>query len=300
MTSSQVVTGEAVALDLRPAALPSRFVAGAIDAVLQIVVLVAVGGLFSALSLELSDAASAAFAILLLFSVLIVYPVTFETLLRGRTPGKAAMGLRVVRDDGGPIGFRHALVRGLTGAFLERPGITLFVAAVVTMLLNPRDKRVGDLLAGTVVLRERVSTRGGQVAEMPPQLEAWAASLDLSGLSNDLALSARQFVSRSRDLTPKAREDLGGRLVAAVLEAVRPAPPPGTPGWAVLSAVLAERRRREQQRVSQRYGGSAPAASSTEPHTSPAATPVRGSSDDRPPPKEPPTAAGSGGFVAPS
>ena len=72
-------------------------------------------------------------------------------------------------------------------------------------------KRVGDLLAGTVVMRERVPVRGGAVAEMPPPLAGWAAGLDLSGLSDGLALSARQFVSRADQMTPTAREELGGR-----------------------------------------------------------------------------------------
>jgi len=253
---SQVVTGEAVALELRPAALPSRVVAGGIDAALQLALLLALGLVMSLAAAGTSSAGGAALFVVLLVVVLIVYPVAFETLLRGRTPGKAAMGLRVVRDDGGPIGFRQALVRGLAGAFLERFGITLFVAAVVTSLLNPANKRLGDLLAGTVVLQERVPATGGTVAHMPPQLAGWAAGLDLSGLPDDLALQARQFLGRSTELTPEAREQLGGRLVAAVHDAVRPPPPPDTPGWAVLSAVLAERRRREEARLGQRRADS--------------------------------------------
>jgi uncharacterized RDD family membrane protein YckC len=280
--SSSLVTGEAVALDLRPAALPSRVVAGLVDALGQATVLLAVAGLATATSLSISSAAAEALGVVVLVVVLIVYPVTFETLLRGRTPGKAAMGLRVVRDDGGPIGFRQALVRGLAGAFLERPGITFFVAGVVSSLLNPQGKRLGDLLAGTVVVRERVAVRGGTVAAMPPQLAAWAAQLDLSGFGNDLALSVRQFVSRAESLTPAAREDLGQRLVGAVTTAVG-APPPGTPGWAVLAAVLAERRRREELRLAAFPAGARP----------PAATPA---------PAPPPTSErpdGPGGFVAP-
>lgn len=276
--SGQLVTGEAVALDLRPAALPSRVVAGLVDVVGQLLVLLLVAGLATAVSLDVSEAAAQALGIVVLVVVLIVYPVTFETLLRGRTPGKAAIGLRVVRDDGGPIGFRQAFVRGLAGAFLERPGVTFFVAGVATSLLNRQGKRLGDLLAGTIVVQERIAVKGGAVATMPPPLAGWAAQLDLSGISTELALSVRQFVSRADSLTPAAREDLGGRLVAAVTAAVGPAPP-GTPGWAVLSAVLAERRRREDQRMADR---TAPLPVGQEPHEV----------AERPPPEP-------GGFVAP-
>ncbi len=286
---SQLVTGEAVALDLRPAALPSRVVAGMLDALLQLVLLGIVGGIATAVSLDVSSAAAAALGIVVLVLVLIVFPVLFETLSRGRTPGKAAMGLRVVRDDGGPIGFRQALVRGLAGAFLERPGITLFLGAVVTSLLNGQSKRIGDLLAGTVVLQERVAARGGTVAQMPPQLAGWAAGLDLQRLPDGLALSARQFLARADQLTDAAREDLGGRLVQAVSAAVGP-PPPGTPGWAVLAAVLAERRRRETERLAGRVTSATPhVVQPTPPHvTRPA-----------PPRDAAPPTSGTGGFAAP-
>nr|MDQ3611870.1 RDD family protein [Actinomycetota bacterium] len=288
---SQLVTGEAVALDLRPAALPSRLLAGVLDALLQFLVLVVFGSLATAVSLDLSEAAVEALGLIVVVAVLIFYPVTFETLMRGRTPGKAAMGLRVVRDDGGPIGFRQALVRGLTGAFLERPGFSFFTIAVVTSLLNDQGKRLGDLLAGTVVLRERVSVRGGRVAGMPPPLAGWASGLDLSGVPDGLALAVRQFLSRSDELTDAAREELGGKLVRAVSDAVGP-PPPGTPGWAVLSAVLAERHRRESLRLGS--GAYAPPGPGTGPPQPPApqpgyqAAPQPPYSQPQPQPQSPP------------
>lgn len=298
----RLVTGEAVALDLRIAALPSRIVAGLIDAVLQLVLFFGLGAIIQAVNPSLSDAADSALGVVLLVLILIGYPVAFETLLRGRTPGKAVMGLRVVRDDGGPIGFRQAFVRGLAGAFLERAGITLFVGAIVTMLLNPQSKRIGDLLAGTVVLQERVAVRGGKVASMPPQLAAWAATTDLAGVSDELALSVRQFLSRANDLTDAAREDLGGRLVATVLGAVTPPPPPGAPGWAVLSAVLAERRRREEARLASPepspVWGPSPAYGPS-PQVSPA-PPVPPLTPPHVAVPEAPPAPGPGGFVVPS
>ena len=271
---SALVTGEAVALDLRTAALPSRAVAAAIDALAQVLlllllVLLAAAAAAAGSSVGGSQAAQAVVGLVSLVLVTAVYPVAFETLLRGRTPGKAAMGLRVVRDDGGPIAFRQALVRGLSGAFLEKPGISLFLLPVVCSLLNAHSKRVGDLLAGTVVVQERVGGRGGPVAVMPPPLAAWARTLELSRLPDALALSVRSFLSRSAELTPAAREDLGGRLVAAVAAVTAPPPPPGTPGWAFLSAVLAERRRRETERLDGRAGtGWSPALSASPPPAS--------------------------------
>jgi uncharacterized RDD family membrane protein YckC len=302
---SQLVTGEAVALDLRPAALPSRLLAGLLDALLQFLILLVFGALATAVSLDLSEAAASAIGIVVLITVLIVYPVTFETLLRGRTPGKAALGLRVVRDDGGPIGFRQALVRGLVGAVLERPGITFFTGAVVTSLLNDQGKRLGDLLAGTLVLRERVSVRGGAVAAMPPLLAGWAATLDLSTFPDELALAMRQFVSRADQLTEIAREELGGRLVKAVTEIVGPAPS-GAPGWAVLAAVLAERRRRDTERLSDGGYLTRPPAGASPAGASPAgASPGGAPSPDplpaapAPPTRESPPSVGPGGFAAP-
>jgi uncharacterized RDD family membrane protein YckC len=297
---TQLVTGEAVALDLRPAAVPSRVLAAMLDGVLQLTLMFGLFALLAAVAPSVSSAAESALAIVLLVLGTIGYPVAFEALMRGRTPGKMVLGLRVVRDDGGPIGFRHAFVRGLTGAFIERPGITFFVAGIYTMLLNAQGKRVGDLLCGSVVLQERVAVRGGQVAAMPPQLASWAAGIDLAALPDDLALSVRQFLARSHDLTPQARDQLGNRLVTAVLAVVTPPPPPGTPGWAVLSAVLAERRRREEARlgapVAAPAWGAAPPSygpPSSTTHAAPAPAP-------REVPADVPPSPGPGGFVAPS
>ncbi|MCW2777294.1 MAG: domain containing protein, partial [Frankiales bacterium] len=245
---SRLVTGEAVALELRPAAVPSRVLAAVLDGALQLLLLLVLGTAATFLGGG-SEAGDAALVVLVLVLALVVYPVAFETALRGRTPGKAALGLRAVRDDGGPIGFRQALVRGLAGAFLERPGVTLFFGGLVCALLHPSGKRIGDLLAGTVVLQERVPSRGGIVAVMPPPLAGWAASLQLSGLPDALALQARQFLSRSGELSPAAREDLGARIVTDVVARISPPPPADAPGWAVLAAVLAERTRRAQQQL---------------------------------------------------
>ena len=159
--------------------------------------------------------------------------------MHGRTPGKAALGIRVVRDDGGPMRFRHALVRGIMWP-LESWG-----PALVASIISKRGKRFGDMLAGTIVVQERIPGGTATPTQMPPPLAWWATTLDLSRFGDDIALACRQFLSRQHELNPASRDAMGGQLVAAVMACTTPPPPPGTPGWAYLSAVLAERRRRE-------------------------------------------------------
>jgi uncharacterized RDD family membrane protein YckC len=244
---TDLVTGEGVVLELRLAKLASRLLSVLIDLIVQwtllLVGLLVIGGVAGS-----ADGAAAA-AIMLVFvaSVIVGYPVAFETLSRGRTLGKLALGLRVVREDGGPIRFRHALVRGL--AAIIEIWFTFGAVALVVSLASSQGKRLGDFLAGTVVVRERVPTASAAAGTMPPQLAWWASGLDLSRLPDDLALAARQFLSRSRELAPEIRESMGGRLAASVAACTSPPPPSGVPAWAYLSAVLAERRRRETARL---------------------------------------------------
>jgi uncharacterized RDD family membrane protein YckC len=243
---STLVTGEAVVLDVRTAALPSRMLAAGLDGLIQLALLLLVFFVMGLFAGGGSDSALIAVTIVMGLAVGLGYPVMFETLMRGRTPGKAALGLRVVRDDAGPIGFRQAFVRGLIGLLVERPGITSFAGAVITSLIDPGGRRLGDMAAGTMVVQERIVAPTSAPVLMPPPLADWAATIDLSGLSDELALSIRSFLARSSALTEAARSHLGGQLAAAVAGSVTPPPPPGTPGWAYLSAVLAERRRREE------------------------------------------------------
>jgi len=244
---SDLVTGEAVALDLPPAQMPSRMVAWLLDAIVIVFLFaLAINGA-GAIASRSDDAMAAAIILVTLILVFVIYPATLETLTRGRSIGKLALGLRIVRDDGGPIRFRHALVRAITALF----EIWLFwgVIAVIVSLLNKRGKRLGDILAGTMAIRERVPVQGGVVVTMPPQLATWAASLQLTQLPDPLALAVRQYLSRMSSLSPQAQTDMGSRLAADVAHYIGQPVPRGVPDWAYLSAVLAERRRREIARM---------------------------------------------------
>jgi uncharacterized RDD family membrane protein YckC len=301
---SQLVTGEAVPVELRLARLGSRVPAALVDLAIQLVL-----GIVLAVALRpvLSSVDAALQAAIILVGVVLIilgYPVLMETFWGGRTIGKWAMGVRVVRDDGGPIRFRHAFVRGLLGAIVEKPGITFGLVAILCSLFSSRAKRLGDILAGTVVVHTRVPQTMKPISSMPPELAGWASTLDLSRLGNDLALACRQFLGRAAALTPEARERLGGELVAAVAATVTPPPPAGTPGWAYLTAVLAERRRRDEQR----RAGSTPAAwygtPPTVPWTSPSASETsyqpQGSTPPQSPPHQPSSREPPGPFAPPA
>jgi uncharacterized RDD family membrane protein YckC len=259
--SSGLVSGEAVEFDIRIARLGSRALALLVDILAQIG-LAFILYLFFTLLLGLGfvvgftdGALAAAAVVVLLTAVFIGYPVLLETLTGGRTLGKLAMGLRVVRDDGGPIRFRHALTRALVRTALEWPGLLMppvtWVASLWTMLVNPQGKRLGDLMAGTIVIHERTPASWGWVPAMPPRLAGWAQTLDLTGLDDELALAVRHYLARNREIREPARSRLGFSLASEVAACTTPPPPPGTPGWAYLAAILAERNRRAVRRLAQ-------------------------------------------------
>jgi uncharacterized RDD family membrane protein YckC len=262
---TDLVTGEAVALEMRLAKFPSRALAIIIDFILLLVLAIAASAIGGALTAELDDALATALSWTLLVALLVGVPVGVETLTRGRSLGKLALGLRVVRDDGGPIRFRHALTRGLAGLVVDFY-LTFGVGATVSSLLNERGKRVGDLLAGTVVIRERAPSYGGPLPAVPPQLAAWATGLELSRLPDDLALNARTFLTRSYEMAPEVRERMAASLATEIAQVVTPPSPPGTPAWAYLAAVLSERgRRHAQQLAAQQAGATQNALGTTQP-----------------------------------
>ena len=243
---SEVVTGDAVVLDVQIAQLPVRALSALID-ITVIFLLYVVGLMLWATTLtQFDDALSG--AVLIIFTVLVIvgYPMAFETATRGRSVGKIVMGLRVVSDDGGPERFRQALFRSL--ASIVEIWMLLGSPAVICSMFSSKGKRIGDIFAGTVVISERAPKLGPPPA-MPPSLAWWAASLQLSGLSAEQAEVARQFLSRATQLDPQVRDQMAYRIAGDVLSRVAPPPPPGTPPQLALAAVLAERHRRELARL---------------------------------------------------
>lgn len=299
---SQLVTGDAVVLGLQPARVPSRALGAALDWAVFLGVLFLLSVVVTSVALPLGAAATAAVQVGLVVLVLIGGPIAVETLTRGRSLGKLACGLRVVRTDGGPVRFRHALVRGVIGV-IEILG-TVGSVACLASLISAEGRRLGDVFAGTLVVRERIpGGRSGQpLPPPPPWLAQEFAGLDLSRVPDGLWLAVRQYLGRAGNLDPQVAWSMAVRLADDVVERVGTPPPQGIGPGTYLGAVTAERQRRDAERT---FGapGSGAGPGAPPPHTSrapyppqvPLSPPV--SPSPGAPPAEPPRA---GGFTPPS
>ncbi|SCL54082.1 Uncharacterized membrane protein YckC, RDD family [Micromonospora citrea] len=245
-------------LDVRAARIGSRVLALMIDILVQLalalVLSLTAAVVFANLPTGLVDDALAGGAATVgLILVLVGYPVLCERLNHGRTLGKMAVGLRVVSADGAPVGLRQSLTRALVGVAVEWPGLVLpllsWVAGVAVMLSDRRGRRLGDLVAGTLVVHTRTATAWRPVPTAVPMLVGWAYTLDLSRLDDGLALAARQYLARVHHLAEPARGRLGRGLWAEVSAVTTPPPPPGMPESVYLAAVLGERHRRAWHRL---------------------------------------------------
>lgn len=215
-----IVTPEAVVLDVETAGVASRVFAGLIDLLIQIGILFA-GSLMLTI-LGLVSSSSRLLVSLLMAIVLMGYPVISETLMRGRTIGKRAMGLRAVTIEGAPIRLRHAMLRmmgGLVDRFLPPFGVT----GMLFVLGTSRHQRVGDLLAGTIVIRDPDRTPLPMAVwfPVPPGCEAFAATIDPTAMTDEQYTVIRSFLMRNRELSPDARYTLAADLAQRAAATLR-------------------------------------------------------------------------------
>jgi uncharacterized RDD family membrane protein YckC len=207
-----IVTPEAVVLDLEPATVGSRVCAFVLDVTVQGMLYGVLALLWFPISFIAPEWLGIAYLIVALFGVIFVYPALSETMLRGQTLGKMATGLRVVTIEGAPVRFRHASIR----AFLALVEIWACFGSIaaLTMLLTPRAQRLGDLAAGTQVVRER--NAGAHVRPIdfavPFGYEQVVAALDPSGLSAQDYHEIRRVLLRVFELTPTARLSICHRM----------------------------------------------------------------------------------------
>jgi uncharacterized RDD family membrane protein YckC len=245
----RMVTPEAVALEFSTANVGSRILAFLIDIVIVSVVGFTAVFVLVVTDTRLPDGLAAALLIILVPAWYFGYFAASETLWRGRTIGKAALGLRVVTKEGGPVRFRHAAVRALLGLVDFALGSGFF--AILSILLTRDNQRLGDLLAGTLVLRERSGLPAPAPVsfQVPPGLEPYAAALDVSGLRIEEYQAVRTFLLRAPSLPPGPRRALAVQFADSMVERLRPAPPPGLQPEAFLHCVAAVYQRRQRAGV---------------------------------------------------
>jgi uncharacterized RDD family membrane protein YckC len=209
-------TPEGVDLEVELGGLGSRFVAELLDYALKGVVL----GALAIVLFAIGSGVPAAVFLVLVFGIWFGYDVLFEVLANGQTPGKKATGLRVVRTGGQPVGFVTSSIRNII-RIVDGP-LTSYIAGIVSIVASKRNQRLGDMAAGTLVVRESKATRAAPAtrapAAPPPQ---W----DVSAITQEELAAVRQYLERRWSIEPEARHKLAWQLAEGLRTKVAGAPP---------------------------------------------------------------------------
>jgi uncharacterized RDD family membrane protein YckC len=215
-----LATPEGVDLDFALAGLGSRAIALMFDWVLKCVVI----GALAIILLGIAPGGSLGMALFLVLSFITVfaYDIAFEVLSSGRTPGKRWTGLRVLESDGGRVGLRASTVRNVL-RILDGP-LTGYMLGSLTILLTARNQRLGDLAAGTLVIRERHAVDKLAPAVTPEVPLADYPAADLSGVTGDDLATLRSFLARRDQLEPGARSALAHQLFTGLRPKVHGGP----------------------------------------------------------------------------
>jgi uncharacterized RDD family membrane protein YckC len=226
-----ITTPEGVELSLTLAGVGSRFMAAIVDALIESVILLALG-----LVVFLSggfgggqNVASAIFAVVF-FAVFWGYDIAFEVLASGRTPGKRRNGIRVVRTGGQPIGFLASATRNLLRVIDFLP--SAYLVGIISIFVSSKNQRLGDIVAGTVIVRElRADAGSSATGYTAPVRTSSGVTWDVSAITAEEIAAVRSFLERRYDIAPDARFELAttmaGRLrpkVAGVADDVSAEP----------------------------------------------------------------------------
>jgi uncharacterized RDD family membrane protein YckC len=238
-----VMTGEAVALALRPTSFALRTGGAVIDVLVSVFafafVIIGLSVVGGALRVEATYFNISAITGLVL--CLVILPAAVETLSHGKSLGRLAVGARIVRNDGGAAGLRHALIRSLVGVL--EIYLTLGALAAASGLLSQKSRRLGDLLAGTYSQNERPGALPPAPFGAPLPLVAWTASADVARMPESLGRRIRNFLAQAPELDPPRRQHLARELANEVSPFVSPLP--AIDPELFLAGVVVVRRERE-------------------------------------------------------
>jgi uncharacterized RDD family membrane protein YckC len=233
-----VATPEGITLDIVLAGLGSRFLARLLDSLIQIVIIV---GLVLGMFRYDTPGVARGVGWVLLFLVMFAYDVPFEVLNNGRTPGKMAAGIRVVERAGEPIGFIASAIRNIVRIVDFLP--VFYVIGSISIVATQDDQRLGDLAAGTYVVRDKFP---GLAMQFPPPITvspAVVASWDVSAINTDELATIRQFLDRRLALTMPVRSYFGNTLAQRFGPRVAGAPYGMHPEYLLEGIVIAKQGR---------------------------------------------------------
>lgn len=232
-----LATPEGVALELVLAGVGSRFLARLLDTVIQ-------GGLIFALALGVGSFNAPGWAeailIITIFLVIFAYDIVFETLNQGRTIGKLAAGIRVVGRAGEPVRFLASAIRNVARFLDFLPAF--YLIGTISIIATAHDQRVGDLAAGTLVMRDRFPGLSRAVAPITVPAEA-VITWDVSAVNADDLRAVRQFLDRRLDLTWPARNYFAVDLAHRLAPKVAGIPPNSHPEYVLEGIVVAKHSR---------------------------------------------------------
>ncbi|HKP11094.1 MAG TPA: RDD family protein, partial [Blastocatellia bacterium] len=236
----------------------NRFIAAAIDHLIQallIVLVLTIAGAFSDGPLFRGSAMwAAAISVLMVFGIYWGYFVAFETLWSGQTPGKRWMRLRVVREDGRPVRFFEVFVRNLLRLVVDFMPLPTYAVGVIAIIFSARSKRIGDFVAGTVVVKERATEAPSlddiiKISSIEQERLERAAPASLAvdtRLLNETELRAIEtFLKRRYELPVASRAALATRIAQPILARLNLAPD-GLAPEAVLEEIERQRRARSR------------------------------------------------------
>lgn len=236
-----ISTPEGLEIELNLAGLGSRIAASMIDAlILGVVLILAAFGIFGLADRLSSPLLAIGFGWLVVMLITIGYFVAFETFNEGRTPGKRAVGIRVIGVDGQPVRFGPSLVRNLLRIVDLFPALPIL--GPISILVSDRNQRLGDLAAATLVVRRERPASASALA--PAALDPVAERWDVAGVRDEDLELARRFLARRDQLVPGKRAEHAKAIAERLRSRVPGLPPDAADEWLVEQITAAKAARR--------------------------------------------------------
>ncbi len=235
-----IVTPEAVVLEFELANVGSRMLAQIVDVFVRLILLNIIAAIANPIAVAGGDATVVVIVVIGGFLIVFGYPAVCEAWWNGQTVGKRAVGLRVVTVEGAPVRFRHAAIRSLL-AIVDFALPPVGVTATIAVLVTARNQRLGDLFAGTIVLRERTGASFPVPVSFPPLpgYEAYTRTLDVGAVTPEQYALLRSFLIRVNTLLPEARARIAAELATPIAARMHHTPPAGVTAEAFLVSVAA-------------------------------------------------------------